>query len=194
MQDDQDNGEFPVSDNPESNQTSYDDEADARDSRTFQVADHGIALSPVPPAPARPAHAASSAGAGAAAGANAAAASSSDDDHFTLRDFFLWCGVPVLIVLLIRIFAVGFYEIPSRSMMDTTVPGDRVVTSKLTPKIFDLQRGDVVVFKDPNNWLNEEQSSAPGGGYLIKRLIGLPGDVVECKGWPAGDHQRRGHQ
>ena len=43
MQDDQDNGEFPVSDNPESNQTSYDDEADARDSRTFQVADHGIA-------------------------------------------------------------------------------------------------------------------------------------------------------
>ena len=171
MQDDQDNGEFPISDNPESNQTSYDDEADARDSRTFQVADHGI-----PPAPARPAYAASS------AGANAAAASSSDDDHFTLRDFFLWCGVPVLIVLLIRIFAVGFYEIPSRSMMDTTVPGDRVVTSKLTPKIFDLQRGDVVVFKDPNNWLNEEQSSAPGGGYLIKRLIGLPGDVVECKG------------
>ena len=42
MQDDQDNGEFPISDNPESNQTSYDDEADARDSRTFQVADHGI--------------------------------------------------------------------------------------------------------------------------------------------------------
>ena len=117
MQDDQDNGEFPVSDNPESNQTSYDDEADARDSRTFQVADHGIAPSPVPPAPARPAHAASS------AGVNAAAASSMDDDHFTLRDFFLWCGVPVLIVLLIRIFAVGFYEIPSRSMMDTMVPG-----------------------------------------------------------------------
>lgn len=49
MQDDQDNGEFPVSDNPESNQTSYDDEADARDSRTFQVADHGIALSPGSP-------------------------------------------------------------------------------------------------------------------------------------------------
>ena len=48
MQDDQDNGEFPVSDNPESNQTSYDDEADARDSRTFQVADHGIALSRSP--------------------------------------------------------------------------------------------------------------------------------------------------
>ena len=34
MQDDQDNGEFPVSDNPESNQTSYDDEADARGSKS----------------------------------------------------------------------------------------------------------------------------------------------------------------
>ena len=182
MQDDQDNGEFPVSDNPESNQTSYDDEADARDSRTFQVADHGIALSPVPPAPARPAHAASSAGAGAAAGANAAAASSSEAESCPRREVLRWWGGRGRWVLLIRIFAVGFYEIPSRSMMDTMVPGDRVVTSKLTPKIFDLQRGDVVVFKDPNNWLNEEQSSAPGGGYLIKRLIGLPGDVVECKG------------
>ena len=77
----------------------------------------------------------------------------------------------MLIVLLIRIFAVGFYEIPSRSMMDTTVPGDRVVTSKLTPKIFDLQRGDVVVFKDPNNWLNESRAVLPVGRVdLIKRL------------------------
>jgi len=63
-------------------------------------------------------------------------------------------------------------------MMDTFVPGDRVMTSK----IFNLQRGDVVVFKDPNNWLNEERSNAIGGGFLIKRLIGMPGDVVECKG------------
>ncbi len=48
MQDDQDNGEFPVSDNPESNQTSYDDEADARDSRTFQSP---TTASPCPPVP-----------------------------------------------------------------------------------------------------------------------------------------------
>ena len=161
----------------EFDQTSLDD--DARDSRTFQVADHGVDLSPVPPAPTHPdvAHAAEPSGA-----SDGIAAKSASDDRFTLRDFFLWCGVPILIVLLIRIFVIGFYEIPSRSMMDTVVPGDRVITSKLTPKVFNLKRGDIVVFKDPNNWLGEEQSNALGGQYLIKRLIGLPGDVVECRG------------
>ena len=98
MQDDQDNGEFPISDNPESNQTSYDDEADARDSRTFQVADHGIAPSPVPRhrrarrTPLLP------------------LARMPRQHHRWMMTtspyatFFLWCGVPVLIVLLIRIF------------------------------------------------------------------------------------------
>ncbi|MBT1170811.1 signal peptidase I [Bifidobacterium sp. SO4] len=166
-------------------------DAAARDARTFQVADHGVDSSPVPPAPsvaiaAELADDGSRADAGIASaggrGRKAHAAAKSADDRFTLHDFFLWCGVPVLIVLLIRLFLVGFYEIPSRSMMDTVVPGDRVVASKITTKISGLQRGDVVVFKDPNNWLSAEQSSGIGGGYLIKRLIGMPGDVVECKG------------
>nr|WP_140494927.1 signal peptidase I [Bifidobacterium sp. UTBIF-78] len=175
-----------------------DAESAARDARTFQVADHGVDVSPVPPAvPPHAAYAAepSAESAGHADGSGrrqpdgsvtatdaAAGAETKSNDRFTFRDFLLWCGVPVLIVLLIRILLVGFYEIPSRSMMDTVVPGDRVVASKLTPKVFDLKRGDVVVFKDPNNWLSEEQSGGFGGGYLIKRLIGLPGDVVECKG------------
>ena len=84
MQDDQDNGEFPVSDNPESNQTSYDDEAD-RPRLPVRSKSPTTALRPVPVprAPGRaPAHAASS------AGANAAAASSMDDDHFTLPRLF----------------------------------------------------------------------------------------------------------
>ena len=158
MQDEyQDNGEFPISDNPESNQTSYDDEADARDSRTFQVADHGIAPSRFP-------------GTGAPGVRRffrwrecRGSIISMDDDHFTLRDFFLWCGVPVLIVLLIRIFAVGFYEIPSRSMMDTMVPGDRVVTSKLAQDLRSAARRRRGIQRS-NNWLNEEQSSAPVAG------------------------------
>lgn len=203
MQDDQDNGESPALDtleiwNGSSTAESATDEPlatrsaaydfsgddsadsgayqpplddDARDSRTFQVAGHGVALSPVPPAPIRSSRSSR-------AKHTDSAAARTGDDRFTLRDFAIWCGTPILIVLLVRIFLVGFYEIPSRSMMDTFVPGDRVMTSK----IFNLQRGDVVVFKDPNNWLNEEQSNAIGGGFLIKRLIGMPGDMVECKG------------
>ena len=39
-----------------------------------------------------------------------------------------------------------------------------------------------MVFKDPDHWLRQEDSSKLGGDYLIKRLIGLPGDTVACEG------------
>ncbi|QOL35346.1 signal peptidase I [Bifidobacterium lemurum] len=139
-------------------------DTEARDARTFQVADHGVDPTPVPPP--------------ASSGRHAAARG----DSFTFRDMLVWCGVPIIIVLLLRIFLVGLYTIPSRSMMDTIEPGDRVLTSKLTPGVFDLERGDVIVFHDPANWLSSEQNSDIVGDYLIKRLIGLPGDVVACEG------------
>ena len=98
------------------------------------------------------------------------------EESFGLRDTLIWCGIPIVIVLLVRMFLFGFYVIPSGSMLNTIEPGDRVITSKLTPKVFKLQRGDVVVFKDPDHWLQQENSGRFGGDYLIKRLIGLPGD------------------
>ena len=110
------------------------------------------------------------------------AANTGADNGFDWRDTLIWCGVPVAIVLLVRMFLVGFYVIPSGSMMDTIEPGDRVITTKLTPKLFSLRRGDVVVFKDPDHWLQEENSGRLGGDFLIKRLIGLPGDTVACEG------------
>lgn len=96
------------------------------------------------------------------------------EESFGLRDTLIWCGIPIVIVLLVRMFLFGFYVIPSGSMLNTIEPGDRVITSKLTPKVFKLQRGDVVVFKDPDHWLQQENSGRFGGDYLIKRLIGLP--------------------
>ena len=111
-----------------------------------------------------------------------------NNDSFSFRDLLIWCVVPFVAVLLVRIFLIGFYVIPSGSMRDTIEIGDRVITSKLTPKYFDLKRGDIVVFHDPANWLNQETTRGKGD-YLIKRLIGLPGDVVECGG--AGQDQRR---
>lgn len=100
---------------------------------------------------------------------------------FGLRDFLLYCGIPVLVVALLRIVVFGVYMIPSGSMMDTIEVGDRIVTSKLVTRTTGLKRGDVIVFHDPANWLSDE-GSAIGGKYLIKRLIGMPGDVVSCKG------------
>lgn len=164
----------------------YDDN-DERDRHTLRVADHGIDPSdlPAPPVPVPSV----TLGPGDGATGRDGSAGVSDGARprggagSALRDTLIWCGIPILIVILVRVFLLGFYEIPSRSMESTIEPGDRVITSKLTPKPFGLERGDVVVFHDPANWLSGEQSAGPlAGDYLIKRVIGLPGDTVECAG------------
>lgn len=161
------------------------------DEHTLRVAGHGVSPAPLdddapfdwPHPPTGEGGAACAADGGAHRGERAGMhGRQPDDESFGWRDALIWCGIPVVVVLLIRIFLIGFYVIPSGSMLDTIEPGDRVVTTKLTPRLFDLQRGDIIVFTDPNNWLSDEHSGNFGGDYLIKRLIGLPGDVVECKG------------
>jgi len=108
-------------------------------------------------------------------------------------------ALALVLSLLIKTFLVQAFSIPSASMEDTLLVGDRVLVSKLTPGPFDLHRGDVVVFKDPGGWLpptTEESSGLPhvvssvltfiglmpadAGEHLIKRVIGLPGDIVVC--------------
>jgi signal peptidase I len=97
----------------------------------------------------------------------------------------------------------AFY-IPSGSMENTLVKDDRVIVSKLTPGPFELKRGDVVVFEDPGTptpWLGSlgDTHSTVGGpfhdalvfvgllpedseNHLIKRVIGLPADLVQGGG------------
>ena len=104
--------------------------------------------------------------------------------------------------LLIKSFLVQAFFIPSPSMEETLIEGDRVLVSKLTPGPFHLAHGDVVVFKDPDHWLGEGTAAPEGetpirkaaretltfigllpsdsGQHLIKRVIGLPGDHVVC--------------
>lgn len=101
--------------------------------------------------------------------------------HTAIRDFIVWLAIPVAIILLLRFFLFGMYVIPSGSMENTIMPNDRVITTKLSPNPIALQRGDIVVFKDPAHWLANEQSTF-SSDHLIKRLIGLPGDVIECAG------------
>ena len=101
---------------------------------------------------------------------------------------------------IVKSFLVQAFFIPSESMQDTLLVGDRVVVSKLTPGPFDLERGDIVVFEDPGDWLSPTPEASRGPvldgvrdalmfvgllpdtseGHLIKRVIGLPGDRVQC--------------
>lgn len=115
-----------------------------------------------------------------------------------LRELAIVVVVALVLSLGIKTFVAQSFWIPSGSMENTLVPGDRVVVSKFTPGPFALHRGDVVVFHDPAHWLdipNAERSGLGGaivsglqflGLYpsgdndLIKRVIGLPGDHVKC--------------
>lgn len=146
------------------------------DEHIFSVAEHGV--NPATPQPTYTDGTAARQHAGSSRSRGNRSRKSVNDDRLTFKDLLVWAGVPLLIVLFLRLFVIGVYEIPSESMMNTLEPGDKVVTSRLAPRFSELHRGDIVVFRDPAEWLGEGTSSK----YLIKRLIGLPGDVVECKG------------
>ncbi|MEV0173962.1 signal peptidase I [Streptomyces sp. NPDC050803] len=108
-------------------------------------------------------------------------------------------GIALVLALLIKTFLVQAFSIPSDSMQNTLQRGDRVLVDKLTPWFgSEPERGEVVVFHDPGNWLQGEPAPDPNALQtflswiglmpsaeekdLIKRVIGVGGDTVECKG------------
>jgi signal peptidase I len=79
----------------------------------------------------------------------------------------------IVVALLIKTFLVQAFYIPSASMNPTLLEGDRVLVNKLSYRLHDVNRGDVVVFeKDPSDTTPEETRD------LIKRVIGLPGENI----------------
>ncbi len=70
-----------------------------------------------------------------------------------VREIVLVLVIALGLSLLIKTFLVQAFFIPSVSMENTLLVGDRVLVSKLTPGPFDLKRGDIVVFSDSGKWL-----------------------------------------
>ena len=117
-----------------------------------------------------------------------------------LRESGIVICLALLLSLIVKTWLMQAFYIPSESMENTLLKGDRVVVSKLTPSHIDLRRGDVIVFDDPDHWLPDQvpiQRSpfanalnstltfvgllpSDEGNHLIKRVIGLPGDHVVC--------------
>ena len=82
----------------------------------------------------------------------------------------------VVMWLIIRAFLFQSFYIPSPSMAPALEPGDRVLVSKLSYRLHDIHRGDIVVFKRPPHL-----QAGPEVKDLVKRVIGLPGDTVEAR-------------
>lgn len=105
-----------------------------------------------------------------------------DDDDLELRsnatrNALEWAVVlvgAVLVALVLRAALFQAFWIPSESMETTLLINDRVLVNKLSYKLHDVHRGDVVVFV--------RREDEPGQYRdLIKRVVGLPGDTVQAR-------------
>ncbi len=145
---------------------------------------------------------------GAATRDEAAESGSADDGaeaESTGKRRSFWRELPVLIVValaltvVIKIFAIQAFFIPSSSMENTLDIGDRVLVNKVVYHLRDIHRGDIVVFNGLDSWdptVPQTTSSNPvrrffdwigsafgvtaGEKDYVKRVIGLPGDHVAC--------------
>jgi signal peptidase I len=103
--------------------------------------------------------------------------------------------VALVLAVVIKTFFVQAFYIPSASMEPGLVLNDRILIQKVSYwGDGEPERGDVVVFKDPGGWLGPDASAPPNamakvlakiglypaGGHLVKRVIGVAGDTIEC--------------
>lgn len=112
------------------------------------------------------------------------------------QESLLLLAIALVLAIGIKYFFVQAFYIPSPSMEPMFIKNDRILVQKVsywgdkTPK-----RGEIIVFKDPGNWLDGDETRSasnpitkaleavglyPSGGHLVKRVIGVGGDRVKC--------------
>jgi signal peptidase I len=118
------------------------------------------------------------------------------------RQLIMIVAAAIILMLAIKAFVVQVYRIPSASMENTLLTGDRVLVNKLVYHVRGIDRGDIVVFSGYGSWGSTTGAPDPGPPsnpvlravdgvlsdigvystqtYYIKRVIGLPGDRVMC--------------
>ncbi|MEY3129100.1 MAG: hypothetical protein RL405_420 [Actinomycetota bacterium] len=117
-----------------------------------------------------------------------------------LIDLLVIVATALVLSLLVKTFLIRSFFIPSGSMLETLQIQDRIIVNELVPEVVSVERGDVIVFRDPGNWLGTvikpEQNFFEATGewflsafgfvapdstqHLVKRVIGVGGDRVIC--------------
>lgn len=126
------------------------------------------------------------------------------DDHYqppsvprrvwnAVREVVIVVVIALVVSFLIKTFLFRAFVIPSGSMEQTLQINDRIFVNLMVPGIWELERGDVIVFEDEKGWLPERDVAtnplrdgleliglAPDSSeqHLVKRIIGMPGDQV----------------
>jgi signal peptidase I len=131
------------------------------------------------------------------------AADGENEKNETKRKRAFWRDLAIIVIaalaltILLKAFVVQVFSIPSGSMENTLLPGDRILVNKMVYRFRPIERGDVVVFSGAGSWdpATPPPSSpvtrvwddvtglvgiaGPGTDY-VKRVIGVPGDHVIC--------------
>lgn len=113
-----------------------------------------------------------------------------------LREFPVLLLIAVVLAILIKSLLVQAFFIPSISMVPTLHQGDRILVCRVCLRVSDIQRGDILVFSDPNpqpgvepgavsgmlRWIGEGIGVAhPEDDDFIKRVAALPGQAWEIR-------------
>ena len=90
----------------------------------------------------------------------------------TLFDWGLTALVAIAVAFALQAYVVKPYLIPTDSMANTLVPRQRVLVDRLIYHFRPVRRGDIIVFR----------CAALGNAVLVKRVVGLPGDLLALHG------------
>ena len=90
-----------------------------------------------------------------------------ENDNTTIKDIIIYLSI-IIIAVLIRTYVVALVRVNGTSMYPTLENKDFMILNKINYRFNDIKRFDIVVIKEEKE-------------YLIKRVIGLPGDKIEYK-------------
>jgi signal peptidase I len=104
-------------------------------------------------------------------------------------ELVLTVAIAIAIAVVAQAYVVKPYKVPSESMENTLMPGDRVLVDRVTLRFRDPQRGEIVVFHPPScpPAANEDdvcdtpivaKRTGTSDQTYIKRVIGLPGETL----------------